>query len=373
MTAHALHLVLLLGDVVPAPAPAALVDALHGARITTAGGRTGGFQLTFAVSAGSEPVRAVLPGGALHPKRRVVVAVILAGRCHVLMDGVITHQELHSAREPGRSFLVVTGEDLSALMDLRHVRRAYPGLPPHLRAAAVCAPYAQYGITPRTVAPVLTDQPNPLVDIPVQSSTDLAYLRSMAADVGHVFHLEPGPAPGVSTAYWGPRNRDGALQPALTTGCGAADNVEELTFALDALADCDLRSHRLEPSSTTASEITAPDPGLLRRSLAEHPAQVLRTGPLGGQTGRSPTRTLLAGLGGRLATDAVTGHGTLDVPRYGHVLTAHALVGVRGAGRAYDGRYLVAGVTHDLTRDTFRQHFTLVRDGLGADTRTVTP
>ena len=373
MTAHALHLVLLLGDVVPAPAPAALVDALHGARITTAGGRTGSDPALTAKVSWKPPVRAVLPGGALHPKRRVVVAVILAGRCHVLMDGVITHQELHSAREPGRSFLVVTGEDLSALMDLRHVRRAYPGLPPHLRAAAVCAPYAQYGITPRTVAPVLTDQPNPLVDIPVQSSTDLAYLRSMAADVGHVFHLEPGPAPGVSTAYWGPRNRGGALQPALTTGCGAADNVEELTFALDALADCDLRSHRLEPSSTTASEITAPDPGLLRRSLAEHPAQVLRTGPLGGQTGRSPTRTLLAGLGGRLAADAVTGHGTLDVPRYGHVLTAHALVGVRGAGRAYDGRYLVAGVTHDLTRDTFRQHFTLVRDGLGADTRTVTP
>ncbi|MFF9472129.1 hypothetical protein ACF1E9_05795 [Streptomyces roseolus] len=373
MTVHALHLMLLLGDVVPAPAPAALVDALHGARLTCAGGRTGGFQLTFAVSAGSEPARAVMPDGALHPKKRVVVAVILAGRCHVLMDGVITHQEWHAAREPGRSFLVVTGEDLSALMDLNHVRRAYPGLPPHLRAAQVCASYAQYGITPRTVAPVLTDQPNPLIDVPVQSSTDLAYLRSTAADVGHVFHLEPGPAPGVSTAYWGPQNRAGALQPALTTGCGAADNVEELTFSLDALADSELRTHRLEPSATTASEVTAPEPGLLRRSLAGSPARVLRTGTLDGQTGRSLTRTLLAGLGGRLATDAVTGRGTLDVLRYGHVLTPHGLVGVRGAGRAYDGRYLVAGVTHDLTRDTFRQHFTLVRDGLGADTRTVTP
>ncbi|MFJ9154260.1 hypothetical protein ACIRP7_40895 [Streptomyces sp. NPDC102270] len=373
MTAHALHLMLLVGDVVPAPAPAALVDALHGARITSASGRTGGFQLTFAVSTGSEPARAVMPDGALHPKKRVVVAVVLAGRCHVLMDGVITHQEMHAAREPGRSFLVVTGEDLSALMDLKHVRRAYPGLAPHLRAATVCASYAQYGITPRVVAPVLTDQPNPLLDIPVQSSTDLAYLRSLAADVGHVFHVEPGPAPGVSTAYWGPQNRDGALQPALTTGCGAADNVEELTFAFDALADSDLRTHRLEPPSTTASEITAPEPRLLRKSLAASPAQVLRTGTLGGQTGRTLTRTLLAGLGSRLATDAVTGRGTLDVLRYGHVLGAHGLVGVRGAGRAYDGRYFVAGVTHDLTRDTFRQHFTLVRDGLGADTRTVTP
>ncbi|MGW7299881.1 hypothetical protein [Streptomyces sp. NPDC054829] len=373
MTAQALHLMLLTGDVVPAPAPAELVDALHAARLTCVSGRTGGFQLTFAVSAGSAVARAVMPNGALHPNKRVVVAVVLAGRCHVLMDGVITHQELHTAREPGRSFLVVTGEDLTALMDLKHVRRAFPGLPPHLRAAAVCTTYAPYGITPRTVAPVLTDQPNPLIDIPVQSSTDLAYLRSMAADVGHVFHLEPGPTPGASTAYWGPQNRDGALQPALTTGCGAADNVEELSFAFDALADSDHRGHRLEPPSTTASEITAPEPRLLRRSLAASPAQVLRTDTLVGQTGRTLTRTMLAGLGSRLATDAVSGHGTLDVLRYGHVLGAHGLVGVRGAGQAYDGRYFVSGVTHDLTRDTFRQHFTLVRDGLGADTGTVTP
>ncbi|MFI7294508.1 hypothetical protein [Streptomyces sp. NPDC050121] len=369
---HQLHLLLLVGDTVPAPAPAAMIDALHGVRITSASGRTNGFQLTFAVSARSPLAGAVLPGGALYARKRVVVAVVLTGRCHVLMDGVVTHQELHAGRAPGSSFLVVTGEDLTVLMDLTHVRRAYPGLPPQLRAMAVCAGYAQYGVVPRAVAPVLTDQPNPVIDIPVQSATDLAYLRAMAADVGHVFHLEPGPAPGVSTAYWGPQNRDGALQPALTTGCGAADNVEELTFSFDGLAPSGYSTDRLEPPSTSASEAAAPEPGILRKSLSSSPAEALRTGALTGQTGRSLTRTLLAGLGREVAVDAVTGRGTVDVLRYGHVLGAHALVGVRGAGRAYDGRYFVAAVTHDLTRDTYRQHFTLVRDGLGADTQAVT-
>lgn len=370
---HGLQLLLLVGDTVPAPAPAALVDALHGVRITSASGRTNGFQLTFAVSARSPLAGAVLPGGSLHPKRRVVVAVVLSGRCHVLVDGVVTHQEMHVGRAPGSAFLFVTGEDLTVLMDLVHVRRAYPGLPPQLRAAAVCAGYAQYGISPRTVAPVLTDQPNPVVDIPVQSATDLAYLRATAAEVGHVFHLEPGPAPGASTAYWGPQNRDGALQPALTCGYGAADNVEELTFSFDGLATAGYGVERFEPPSTTASEVTAPEPGVLRRSLAAHPAPALRTGALTGQTGRSLTRTLLAGLGRELAADAVIARGTVDVLRYGHVLDAHGLVGVRGAGRAYDGRYFVAAVTHDLSRDSYRQHFTLVRDGLGADTQAVTP
>lgn len=369
---HSLHLMLLVGDVVPSPAPAALVDALHGVRVISASGTTNGFQLTFAVSPRSPLTGAVMPDGALGAKKRVVVAVVLAGRCHVLMDGVITHQEMHAGRAPGSSFLVVTGQDLSLLMDLRHIHRAYPGQPPHLRATTVCAAYAQYGITPRAVAPVLTDQPNPLIDIPVQSATDLAYLRSMAADVGHVFHIEPGPSPGVSTAYWGPQNRDGTLQPALTTGCGAADNVEELTFSFDGLAATGYSTHRLEPPSTTASEVTAPEPRLLRENLAASPAEALRTRPLSGQTGRSLTRTLLAGLGRRVAADPLTGHGTVDVPRYGHVLTAHGLVGVRGAGRAYDGRYFVAAVTHDLTRNTYKQHFTLVREGLGADTQVVT-
>ncbi|MFD0555188.1 hypothetical protein ACFQ0X_42955 [Streptomyces rectiviolaceus] len=366
------QVMLLLGDTVPAPALAAFVDALHGVRITSASGATSGFQLTFSVAPGSPLSRAVLPDGALHTKKRVVVAVVLAGRCHVLVDGVITHQELHAARAPGASFLVVTGEDLSLLMNLRHVRRAFPGLSPQLRATEVCAAYAQYGITPKAVAPVHSDQPNPLIDIPVQAATDLAYLRAIAADVGHVFHLEPGPAPGVSTAYWGPQRREGALQPALTTGCGAADNVEELTFSFDGLATSRYGTHRLEPPSTTASEASAPEPLVLRGPLAARPAEALRVGMLAGQTGRSLTRTLLAGLGREVAADAVTGRGTVDVLRYGHVLAAHALVGVRGAGAAYDGRYLVAAVTHELTRDTFRQHFTLVRDGLGADTQVVT-
>lgn len=369
---HSPQLMLLLGDAIPAPAPAAFVEALHGVRIATASGSMSGFQLTFSTAPGSPLLRAILPDGALHVQKRVVVCVILAGRCHVLVDGVITHQEVHAARAPGASFLVVTGKDLSQLMDLRHVRRAYPGLAPHLRATAVCAAYATYGITPKAVAPVLTDEPNPLIDIPVQVSTDLAYLRSMAADVGHVFHLEPGPAPGLSTAYWGPQRREGALQPALTTGCGAADNVEELTFSFDGLAPSEYGTYRLEPPSTNAAQASAPDPLLLRGSLAARPAQALRAGALVGQTNRSLPRTLLAGLGRRVAVDAVTGHGTVDVLRYGHALAAHALVGVRGAGAAYDGRYLVSAVTHDLTPDTFRQHFTLVRDGLGADTQVVT-
>ena len=49
---------------------------------------------------------------------RIVIIVTVGGLPEVLMDGVITRQELAPSSEPGQSTLTVTGEDLSALMDL---------------------------------------------------------------------------------------------------------------------------------------------------------------------------------------------------------------------------------------------------------------
>jgi hypothetical protein len=40
------------------------------------------------------------------------------------------------------------------------------------------------------------------------------------------------------------------------------------------------------------------------------------------------------------------------------------LVGVRGAGIAYDGLYYVDSVSHDIKRGQYKQTFELSRDGL---------
>ena len=51
------------------------------------------------------------------------------------------------------------------------------------------------------------------------------------------------------------------------------------------------------------------------------------------------------------SADTVTGKGSLDVVRYGRVLKPRQLVGVRGAGLAFDGLYYVSQVTpHDQAR-----------------------
>jgi hypothetical protein len=60
----------------------------------------------------------------------------------------------------------------------------------------------------------------------------------------------------------------------------------------------------------------------------------------------------------------VTAQGSLSVLRYGRVLKARGLVGVRGAGIAYDGLYYVQSVTSTLRRGEFKQSFNLTRNGL---------
>jgi len=72
-------------------------------------------------------------------------------------------------------------------------------------------------------------------------------------------------------------------------------------------------------------------------------------------------------------SDAITGTGSLDVVRYGQVLRSRMLVGVRGAGLAYDGMYYVNSVTHNLKRGEYKQSFTLSRDGLISITPRVLP
>jgi hypothetical protein len=64
----------------------------------------------------------------------------------------------------------------------------------------------------------------------------------------------------------------------------------------------------------------------------------------------------------------VKGRGKLDVVRYGRPLKARELVGVRGAGPAFDGLYFVESVTDDIQRGEYTQSFTLGRNGLVSTT-----
>ena len=112
----------------------------------------------------------------------------------------------------------------------------------------------------------------------------------------------------------------------------------------------------------------------LRPPLAFKPAPALRVDLTDDTAKLTPVEALGRAVARASASsDAVTGQGQLDVARYGQVLKARALVGVRGAGVAYDGLYYVKSVTHNIKRGEYTQSFTLARNGLIPLTPLVVP
>ena len=69
--------------------------------------------------------------------------------------------------------------------------------------------------------------------------------------------------------------------------------------------------------------------------------------------------------------EVVTASGELDAVRYGEILTPRSLIGLRGAGLLHDGLYYVKQVTHNISRGSYKQRFTLAREGLGATIQAV--
>ncbi|HRC76638.1 MAG TPA: hypothetical protein PLO33_13265, partial [Kouleothrix sp.] len=76
-------------------------------------------------------------------------------------------------------------------------------------------------------------------------------------------------------------------------------------------------------------------------------------------------------MANRSADEAVVAEGLLDTARYGNLLFAPGIVGVRGAGETYDGDYYVRSVTHEITPERYTQRFRLSREGPGTLTKTV--
>jgi hypothetical protein len=370
------YLTLMMGPVVAEPVPQPVTDALMSVQVTTTDGQRSGFQLTFAVSKKSLINTTLLPAGFFNPLVRVIIVATVNGVPDVLMDGVITHQEITPSSVPGQSKLTITGEDLTVLMGLVDLSGIpYPDISDALIVEIVLAKYAVFGVIPMAIPGLLTDILNIAERIAIQRGTDLDYVQLLAKENSYVFYLIPGPAPGSSVAYWGPRIKVGVPQPALNINMDADTNVESLSFSFDGMSGEQLLLYILDPV-TEKSDLLVPVPdfSILEPPLALESAPKLKVNVVEGTSKLTLVKAALLGLSeASSAAEAVKGNGQLDVVRYGHVLKARQLVGVRGVGLAYDGLYYVESVTDNISRGQYTQSFTLSRNGLLPLTPTVVP
>lgn len=363
---NGIHLSLMIGPAVPAPVPKDVLDALASVQVTTSTDGPSGFQLTFNIS-NKSPLETLflLSGGATVPLIRVIITVSVNGSSDVLIDGVITNQQITPGNS-GSATLTITGEDLTRVMDyIDFSGIPYPCMPPEARVAVALAKYLDFGVVPLVIPSVLIDVPIPVQRIPRQQGTDLQYVKSLAADVGYVFYHEPGPAPGTSFAYWGPEVKVGEPQPALNINMDAFSNVESMNFSYNGDGKVMPIVFVQEPITKAPIPIPIPDITPLSPPLGLIPPLPKQFEILEKTAKYSFPQAIMIGLAKAAKTsEAVKASGTLNVLRYGRVLKARKLVGVRGAGPAFDGLYYVRGVTHNLKRGEYKQSFTLSRNGL---------
>jgi hypothetical protein len=377
MNPPTLLLNLLIGRVAPAPAPAELMTALESVEVNQSddgdAGFSQGFQLVFRAERDKSVAKqvALLRHPLLQPGGRVIISVTLGGTPRVLMDGIITHHQFTPGKD---ATLVVTGKDLSVLMDMLELSLGYPALPHEAIVALVLAKYVAFGIVPEIIPPLSSWTATPMQQVPFQDATDRQYLRTLAQSHGYIFGIRPGPAPMMNLAYWGPLVKLGVPQKALNVDMGSSTNVESINFTYDSLAPEQVYGLvHVRDSAVPAPVLTLASLGLQplassQAILANQP--FVRKSRLAYQ-GSSPIEAFAeAQSRTNVSSEAtVTGTGALNALRYGAILTAPGVVGVRGVGEDYDGYYWVKNVKHQISPGEYKQSFTLTREGTGTTTQ----
>jgi hypothetical protein len=376
------NLTLLIGPTVPVPATPDIAEALQSVSVTQNDEGRSGFQLVLQIGrAGPTDLLdyALLLNPLLRPFNRVILMVLFNAMPKVLIDGLITNQQFSPGNAPGTATLTLTGEDVSIAMDMTRKRAEWPAMSEMVIANLIIGTYAQYGLIPMVMPPPSIDQPLPIERTPVQQGTDLEYLKTMAQRFGFVFYVEPGPAPGVNTAYWGPPKRAGLPQRALTVSQGPETNVDNINFTYNGMAPTivdDVVQDRLTNTSMPVMTFAS----LRLPPLAAMPALPfqlpnVRTSLLEQGPGLSIVEAYARaqGVTDKSVDSVVTAQGELDALRYGDVLAPRGIVGLRGAGFTHDGLYYVKSVSHAISRGQFKQRFSLTREGTGAITPVVVP
>ncbi len=369
------RLTLWIGQGIARPASLPVMEALVSAEIAVSDSERSGFEMVFDAkrSDALAGVHPIAQEQGLKAGARVVLMATLGVVPKVLMDGIVETAEMKPPETGGTAKLTVRGKDLTFLMDREEREAMHPAQGPGEIALLVLARYAQYGVIPMVIPPTSAERPNPLDRVPMQRATDFAFLKDLAARYDRVFTMIPGPAPLTSTAYWGPPQRLGVPQKAITADMGPETNVANLSFENAASEAANVEGQVQDPQSgqTTPVRSVAPvrPPLALQNALMGPTARKLLFRTYGAPTAADAMGQAQAQSDE--TTDVVTATGDLDAGRYGAILEPRGLVGMRGAGLDHDGFWYVKDVVHKIARGSWVQSFTATREGTGTTTPVV--
>jgi hypothetical protein len=365
----------------PVLAPYKVIDAMIDLEVTQQDRDRSGFQITFSLSRELKNYSDywLLREGILDPPNRVIITVIVGVKVgvsrpikrQILIDGIITNHQVVPSNQPGESRLIVTGEDISLMLDLKEKSTTYENQSDSQIVTKLLQNYREYWLK----TDVQNSQYTPTKEkrIRTQQGTDLKFIQQLAQDNSFIFEIKPSDTPGKNIAYWGEEKRSITPdQPALSMNMGAFTNVDSsITFNFDALKPQEFQIEIVDDITGQQIPVQVPIPP--GKPLVTKPAKPLASSILrySDKFDPIPAKKYAESVSSRSKEDAVTASGEVDTVRYGHVLQVRQLVGVRGVGNSYGGYYYVKQVTHRIKRGEYKQSFTLIREGQGATTQKV--
>ena len=188
------HLRLLIGPTVPVPAPYHITNAITSIEITNTDSGRDGFQISLKIGReGNAGSLASISGSnklfldfnllnhpLLKPFNRIIIIVTINTLRKVLFDGLITNIQVMASDTPrGGSNLVITGEDLSVMMDNKEIPETYENLSDDQIALKIISSYAKYGIVPLVIPPLTSYTPTVGEKLPCKAGTDFDYLHGI--------------------------------------------------------------------------------------------------------------------------------------------------------------------------------------------------
>ena len=295
------------------------------------------------------------------PFNRVRIEVQVAGAAFVpLIDGPVVGSDARMSGEPGQSMLTVRVQDDSALLNRNDLVAVFEERSDDEIAVQL------FGEAPEIAGFEIELTPAPPGGIPavqVQRGTSMQLLRRLARRQGYHAYVLPGEAPGQSIGVFKPfTTRNDGLPDLILLG--EDRNLESFSVVEDALM----------PASFTRASLAIADKGVSDAASSFSDVELLGPEPAYADEGRTGKRLLLPGgdesidltqsvtAAAALSTYAFEATGEVMGDRYAGVLTPYRVVTCRGLNGRLSGDYLIKQVTHTLTRGTYGQSFTVMRN-----------
>jgi hypothetical protein len=306
--------------------------------------------------------------GTFEPYTPVTMVVTPDGQgAQCVFDGYVLSWQLHLDRTSGSSSLDIAAQDASCLMNLDDNVQEWPGQTDGEVANSIFANYGFDG------ADANTDDDSPVHDPDAHSlfqrGTDLQFLRGLARRAGKICRVACTDTPGERTGYFVQPAVDGQPVATISLVDPTTWTVDSLDFAWDVIRPSEVDSSQVDLTQSSDDGVAsdASSSGLSQLAPRDLPTYA----------GRSSTFILttpadVPELDQRTAAVLTESGfftrctGQADANRLGAVLRVGDVVTIEGAGSLHSGNWLVWNVRHQFSLDSFRMHFTLVRNGVGA-------